>query len=122
MEWVDLQLPLYRHLIRGVQAPEGGPLVPLDRVEEVELGFILLPPDLDAVGHALAEEWSPADLLEADERAREVVRALRENRFVWHREESRIRADSALGRLVGLGAYQELEPDEEDDDGEGGGE
>ena len=117
MEWVDLQLPLYRHLIRGVQDPEGGPLVPLEEVEGVELGFICLPADLEAVGHALAQEWGPADLLEADERAREVVRALRENRFVWDPEGSRIRADSALGRLVGLAAYREL--DDEEEDGEG---
>ena len=117
MEWVDLQLPLYRHLIRGVQGPDGGPLIPLEEVDGVELGFICLPADLDAVGHALAEEWDLADLLEADERAREVVRALRENRFVWDREGSRIRADSALGRLVGLAAYRELDDEGEEEEG-----
>jgi RecB family exonuclease len=67
--WVDLQLPLYRHLARamGIDAP-------------MRMGYVLLPKDLDEVRFALAE-WSQEELDEADAAAREVVRAIRRQEF-----------------------------------------
>ncbi len=116
MEWVDLQLPLYRHLIRGV-VHEGAPLVP-HPADQVELGYINLPSELEDTGIAVATEWSRTDLMEADELARDVVRFLRENRFEWEPELTRIRPDDDLAPLVGLGAFRPLdEDDEEDEDG-----
>jgi ATP-dependent helicase/nuclease subunit B len=116
--WVDLQLPLYRHLVRGVRAPtdDGSPLIPLGDLDRVEAGYILLPPALDRTGAALSD-WTRAELLEADERAREAVRRYRENRFVWDPDASTIRPDSPLAALTGKGAWRDLEPgDEEADD------
>lgn len=68
-EWVDLQLPLYRHLV-----------APLGYDGAVELGYILLPKDLTRTGLAVAE-WSREELHEADETARRVLRAIRSGVF-----------------------------------------
>jgi len=73
--WVDLQLPLYRHLLGAAkfdcEVPDGTP---------IELGYVLLPRDLTAAGLALAE-WDSKLLETADEQAREIVRAIRAEQF-----------------------------------------
>lgn len=68
-EWVDLQLPLYRHLARsmGIEPP-------------VKLGYILLPRDLKKSGAAFAG-WSDDDLRSADEKVHEVIRDVRTKKF-----------------------------------------
>ena len=68
-EWVDLQLPLYRHLVGelGLEGP-------------LRLGYLLLPKDLRSINVAFAE-WDEQALEEADEVARDVVRAIREQHF-----------------------------------------
>ncbi|MCA9222148.1 MAG: PD-(D/E)XK nuclease family protein, partial [Planctomycetales bacterium] len=68
-EWVDLQLPLYRHLARslGIDEPVG-------------LGYVLLPKNSANVGLALAE-WSAEELAEADRMAQQVVRQIRAGEF-----------------------------------------
>ena len=69
-EWEDLQLPLYRHLVKEVSAVEGADL------SDVILGYILLPKKLDDVGfHAV--DWTPELLQTADTKAREIVRKIR---------------------------------------------
>lgn len=68
-EWIDLQLPLYRHLARA-----------LDIQEPVGLGYIVLPKSLADVGLATAE-WTDADLQDADRTACEVVRRIRKQVF-----------------------------------------
>ncbi len=67
--WIDLQLPLYRHLVRAMDLPE-----------TVRLGYVLLPKSVDNVGFQLAE-WSLDELKQADEVARDVVRGIRAGRF-----------------------------------------
>jgi RecB family exonuclease len=68
-DWVDLQLPLYRHLVRslGIDGP-------------VRLGYVLLPKATDQVEFRLAE-WTADDLRTADEKAAAVVRDIRAERF-----------------------------------------
>jgi len=68
-EWVDLQLPLYRHLVRsqGIEGP-------------VQLGYVSLPKDVEKVEFCMAQ-WTEADLAAADEVARQVVRGIRAERF-----------------------------------------
>jgi RecB family exonuclease len=68
-EWVDLQLPLYRHLVAGLGIT--GP---------VDLGYIVLPKDTSRIGPILAE-WSDADLGDADRTAEAVVRNVRAGNF-----------------------------------------
>ncbi|MBN1909966.1 MAG: PD-(D/E)XK nuclease family protein [Pirellulales bacterium] len=67
--WIDLQLPLYRHLVQPIAPDEG-----------IELGYLVLPKDLSKVG-LLKADWSEDDLREADEMARSVVRAVRNETF-----------------------------------------
>jgi len=54
-EWVDLQLPLYRRLVREALGVDG----------DVELGFLALPTRLDDT-RFLPAEWSEEELAEAD--------------------------------------------------------
>jgi ATP-dependent helicase/nuclease subunit B len=71
--WVDLQLPLYRHIAAplGVTANEGG---------EVLLGYVLLPKDTKEVGEVMAN-WTPGELLQADQVAKDVIAGVRDERF-----------------------------------------
>ncbi len=69
-EWKDLQLPLYRHLVKEVSAVAGADF------SNVVMGYILLPKKLDDVGfHSAA--WTADQLTAADESAREVIRKIR---------------------------------------------
>jgi len=68
-EWIDLQLPLYRHLVRELSIDE-----------PVGLGYILLPKSIVNVGLSLAE-WTEAELEDADRAARQVVREIRQENF-----------------------------------------
>ncbi len=67
--WTDLQLPLYRHLVRGLDPPA-----------DVQLGYVLLPKDVRETGFSLAQ-WSDEQLREADEAARNVVRGVWRGEF-----------------------------------------
>jgi hypothetical protein len=73
--WIDLQLPLYRHLAK--ELPRIHELGPDPRIE---LGYVLLPRELGKVAVALAD-WSNDDLSQADDVARQVVRDIRYQRF-----------------------------------------
>jgi hypothetical protein len=68
-DWIDLQLPLYRHLVRE-----------LNVTGEVKLGYIQLPKDTTKTDFKLAD-WTDDDLRRADETAREVVRRIRDGIF-----------------------------------------
>ena len=68
-EWTDLQLPLYRHLVKG-----------LGLGDDLRLGYIMLPKTLGDVGASLAE-WSPTELSQADAVAADVARQVRAERF-----------------------------------------
>ncbi|MEZ6033931.1 MAG: PD-(D/E)XK nuclease family protein [Planctomycetaceae bacterium] len=60
-EWIDLQLPLYRLLVRS----EG-------ITTNVELGYIQLPGDLSKIGEAIAD-WTDTELAEAETLARHIA-------------------------------------------------
>ena len=68
--WLDLQLPLYRHLVGQVKLRDDA-----NRSLPPQLGYIQLPRNLAQVGVALAE-WSQEELAAADEAARNVVRGV----------------------------------------------
>jgi len=111
--WVDLQLPLYHHLLPALRDGSGAPIVPPDAVDRVRLGYILLPRELDAVGPAFAE-WSPEELETADDAARDVVRMLRENRFAFDPERTTVRPGDPFARLLGLGQLAAVAADDEE--------
>lgn len=60
-EWVDLQLPLYRLLVRS-----------LGVYDQLELGYVHLPGDLSKVGASIAK-WTEGDLASAEETARQIA-------------------------------------------------
>ena len=68
-QWVDLQLPLYRHLVQGFGI-----------TTNVQLGYILLPKDLQQIGASIAT-WTQVDLAQADDVAADVVRRVRAEAF-----------------------------------------
>jgi ATP-dependent helicase/nuclease subunit B len=95
-QWVDLQLPLYRHLLAGLGIE--GP---------ASLGYIVLPKDTTKVGHHLAA-WTDADLAGADRAAEHVIQQVRQEVF-WppadpppdfSEEFSAICQDGRFGALV----------------------
>lgn len=67
--WVDLQLPLYRHLAAAMGI-----------TGSVALGYVVLPKDTTAAGY-LPSGWSEDDLKDADRTAEEVVRKVRAGVF-----------------------------------------
>jgi hypothetical protein len=105
-EWIDLQLPLYRHLA-GSLGIEG----------EIQLGYIVLPKDLDATGEQFAE-WTGADLAAAEATAADVVRNIRAGRFwppkdpppSWSEDLAAICQDDQLGLTLSLDDDAEVAP------------
>jgi hypothetical protein len=75
-EWVDLQLPLYRHLAR-----------PMGVDGNVKVGYVLLPEDSRSTSLVLAE-WQGVDYADADDLAREIGRKLLDGVFWPPRHES----------------------------------
>lgn len=79
--WVDLQLPLYRHLLPELEEPVTLPVPPEQAgPEHVLLGYVNLPRQRERTGMTLAD-WDVPTLMEADATAREVISYVRENRF-----------------------------------------
>lgn len=97
--WVDLQLPLYRRLLAGIVGDDGTLLVPEEARSQVELGYILLPRDLEQAGSSMAD-WTEEDLAEAEEVARAAVRQLRTGVFSFDREAAGY-PDEAIDALTG---------------------
>ncbi|HSG48231.1 MAG TPA: PD-(D/E)XK nuclease family protein [Longimicrobiales bacterium] len=73
--WLDLQLPLYHWLATRIPGPDGAPVIPPDPDPVIGLGYILLPRDLEKVGHAMAG-WDAEEVADGVERARELLREL----------------------------------------------
>lgn len=67
-QWIDLQLPLYRHLARSMGITGA-----------VQLGYVLLPKDVDQVEFCMAQ-WTDEQLNEADDIARQVAE------HIWHED------------------------------------
>ncbi len=73
-EWVDLQLPLYRHLVKEVAVVADADF------NRVTTGYVLLPKKLSDIGFDQTN-WSPDELNAADELAREIIRKIRTNAY-----------------------------------------
>lgn len=111
--WRDLQLPLYLHLLPHLRDAEGAPLVRDLGDRTVRAGYIHLPKTADAVGEAVAP-WDEELVRSAWERARAVVRRLREEpRVVFDASRVRSRSWDPLGPLLGRGVLAlDDEPEE----------
>lgn len=73
-KWLDLQLPLYRHLVREI--PQAAAADPND----ILTGFVLLHGKIDEIGFSQAD-WQDGELASAETTFREVVRKLRQGIF-----------------------------------------
>ena len=78
-EWIDLQLPLYRHLLSSV-APSIDPTM-------LALGYFNLPADIENTGITLAT-WDAAMLANSDVAAKDIIRAVRQEIFWPRRDEN----------------------------------
>ena len=93
--WVDLQLPLYRTLVRPLAAEMG-------LTDEPALGFFNLPRRVGDTGVQLAT-WDAEDLATADALAAEVAAAVLQSRF---EEVGDPNAGGTLGLLCGTGILE----------------
>jgi RecB family exonuclease len=98
-DWIDLQLPLYRHLVAA-----------LDSQKDIRLGYIQV--TSEAKVDLQWAEWTPAQLQSADEAARRVIRGVRQEAF-WPP------AESPRGHWDDLAAIFEQTPATEPEDDEG---
>ena len=73
-EWVDLQLPLYRHLVKEVAVVADADF------NQVTTGYVLMPKKLEDVGFDQTN-WQPEELHAADELARDIIRKIRMNEY-----------------------------------------
>jgi ATP-dependent helicase/nuclease subunit B len=97
--WVDLQLPLYRILARGLRSGDGtSPLIP--EAAPLETGYLLVPGDEASLE---LSPWTAEELDDAEATAQEVVRTLRANRFEWDPETTTIRVGDPFAGVVGRG-------------------
>jgi ATP-dependent helicase/nuclease subunit B len=99
--WIDLQLPLYRHLWRGLS-------LKLPEIRTVELGYFNLPKKLEEAGVAIAD-WGDVLLKTADAVAHQIIRDLSAGKFEpmadpppkYSEDLSAICLDGVLGRRGG---------------------
>lgn len=120
--WVDLQLPLYWHMVGDVVDAAGGGIVPSARVGTcaVRVGYVGLPQEPAAGGFLLAP-WSVEEMDAALETAREAVRTLRRGRFGFDPGKTRPgrEGEDPLRRLLLVG-WQSAEDDRDGVDLGGG--
>lgn len=74
--WIDLQLPLYRHLWRNAVSTEQVP-----SSASIELGYLHIPRDPQEVKVCVAEDWDDTVLADADKVARHAIRGILQGDF-----------------------------------------
>jgi ATP-dependent helicase/nuclease subunit B len=115
--WADLQLPLYRRILPDLVDGRGEPVATGSVGRPVRLGYIVLPRDLDGTGILIAP-WTEAELAEAEEVARQVVRRLRREPFRFDPARPRPRfTDPRMEALLGRGQLAMVDEDEEEASG-----
>jgi RecB family exonuclease len=102
-EWVDLQLPLYRHLLGDVPGIGASALV--------DVGYFNVPARIEETG-IKTPTWTAADYAAADETAREVVRRVRTGVF-WPANDAAARAFPEFDAICQTAAIVEDEGEEE---------
>jgi len=111
--WVDLQLPLYRHLLPEVADADGARPGASAADGAVEYGYLLLPRDAEGTGERIAD-WDAEQLEQADETARAVVRLLRAGELRFD-PDARGYPDDPFDALLGrghLGAPEQAEEEQ----------
>jgi RecB family exonuclease len=101
--WVDLQLPLYRHLLGEVPGIGDAALV--------DVGYFNVPARVEEIG-IKTPTWTEADYAAADETAREVVRRVRAGIF-WPPNDAAARAFPEFDAICQTAAIVEDDGEEE---------
>jgi ATP-dependent helicase/nuclease subunit B len=101
--WVDLQLPLYRHLLGEVPGIGDAALV--------DVGYFNVPARVEEIG-IKTPTWTEADYAAADETAREVVRRVRAGIF-WPANDAAARAFPEFDAICQTAAIVEDDGEEE---------
>jgi len=111
-EWKDLQLPLYGHLVGGLQIAGDTPLEPPAPGVKVDLAYLSLSKDPGPISPAIAE-WTLEDLATANETARGVIRELRSSGGIsFDPLASGRKARGDLAALLGHGILLQAEGEE----------
>lgn len=111
--WVDLQLPMYRHILPYVVDGAGG-VVFTGSLDDVDLGYICISADTDSIGERIAA-WTHAELAAADDAARACVRQLWANTFHYDPSRTSRYLDPDFVALLGRNRLV-LQDDDEDPD------
>jgi hypothetical protein len=92
-QWIDLQLPLYRRLLSGILDGDGARVIDIDvdGVEQsrIRFGFVSLPQNVEKTDFMIAD-WTAQDFASAETAAREAVRRLREARFEFDKDVTKV--------------------------------
>ena len=89
--WKDLQLPLYRHLVKEIKAVKDYDL------SDVQLGYVLLPKSIDKVGFDVLD-CSPQELSRADDLLKDIIRKIRRGKY-WPPEKKPPRFSEAFAGI-----------------------
>ncbi len=102
-KWIDLQLPLYRELLKSVRLTEltGGGLGGGINVESNQLGYVILAPHDEQSRFAFLE-CTDDEMDSAHERATEVVAAVMAGQFTPAKSVP-VRSDDPLAQIWGVG-------------------
>jgi hypothetical protein len=107
-QWIDLQLPLYRRLLSGILDGDGARVIDIDvdGVEQsrIRFGFVSLPQNVEKTAFMVAD-WTAQDFASAETAAREAVRRLREARFKFDKDVTKVAqfGQDALEPLLAVG-------------------
>ena len=99
-EWVDLQLPLYRHLVKEVEVVADADF------NRVTTGYVLMPKKLEDVGFDRTN-WRPEELHAADEKAREIIRKIRASAY-WPPVEKPPKFSDAYAAICQDNAFEQF--------------
>ena len=99
-EWVDLQLPLYRHLVKEVEVVADADF------NRVTTGYVLLPKKLEDVGFDQTN-WQPDELHAADELARDIIRKIRMSEY-WPPVEKPPKFSDAYAAICQDNAFEQF--------------
>ena len=118
LQWIDLQLPLYRRLLSGILDGEGRRVIDIDGEGEagrrVHFGFVSLPQTVDGAEFMIAD-WTAKDFASAEDAARDAVRRLRGARFEFDPDVTRATGfeQDVLGPLLSVGWRSTSEQEDE---------
>ena len=106
-KWKDLQLPLYRHLVKEVKVVQSADF------SNLITGYILIPKKLEEIRFDEAS-WSQEQLAQADEEAKRIIRQIRDNNY-WPPSDRPPEYSEEFAAICQDNAFEAFEPSEPDE-------